>query len=110
MFEINMELTSYLLIIAVFVIYYLLLIIIEKRVIHEPKEIIEKVLAVALVYAGISLIYFSLTGKPLLSGDESEYYLYMFIIGFIALVWAIPDLLIEFKFMKKFMKKNKNNL
>lgn len=75
--------------------------------IHEPKAIIEKFLAVLLTYAGIALIYFSLTGKPFFGDEISDYYVYIFIIGFISVIWAIPNLLSEFKFFKKFIKKEK---
>ncbi len=98
---------TYLMIIGLFVFYYVLLMIVEKKFISEPKEIIEKFLAVALLYAGISLIYFSLTGKPFLTEDVSEYYVYIFIIGFIAVLWAVPNLLREFGVFKKFSRKVK---
>ncbi len=98
---------SYLLIVGIFLFYYFMVLIFEKRMISEPTEIIEKFLAVTLAYAGISLIYFSLTGKPFLTDDVSEYYVYIFIIGFIAVVWAIPNLLSEFKFAGKHKKKKK---
>jgi multisubunit Na+/H+ antiporter MnhB subunit len=96
---------TYLVIIAVFILYYLVVLIGEKRFIHEPRDIIEKFLAVVLLYAGISLIYFSITGKPFLTESISEYYIYTFIIGFIAVLWAIPNLLSEFNFFKRFSKK-----
>jgi len=75
--------------------------------IHEPTAIVEKFLAVMLAYAGISLIYFSLTGKPFLTDDVSEYYVYIFIIGFIAIVWATPNLISEFSVVKKISRKKK---
>ena len=96
---------SYLLIVGVFLAYYFLVLIFEKKMIAEPARIIEKFLAVTLTYAGISLIYFSLTGKPFLTNDVSDYYIYIFIIGFISVIWAIPNLMSEFKFFKKFIKK-----
>jgi len=98
---------SYLVIISLFILYYLFVLILEKRIIDEPKEIIEKFLAITLTYAGISLIYFSITGQPFLTDSVSEYYVYIFLIGFVAVLWAIPNLLSEFRFYKKFMKKGK---
>ena len=102
-----MQIPSYLMVILLFVLYYLFLIIIEKKLMSEPKDIIRKVLSVAFFYAGISLVYYSLTGSPFLSGDIKEYNFYIFMIGFIALVWAVPELLCEFKYFKQFFKKNK---
>ena len=98
---------TYLIIIAIFILYYILILIFEKRMLQDPTEIIEKFLAVLLAYAGISLIYFSFTGKPFFGDDVSEYYVYIFIIGFISLVWAIPNLLSEFRFFKKFSRVKK---
>ena len=98
---------AYVLIIVFFVLYYLIVLLFEKRMIYEPRNIIEKFLAVLLLYAGISLVYFSLTGKPFISDSIDNYYIYIFIIGFIAVIWAVPTLLSEFRFFKKFMKKNK---
>ncbi|MBU1103005.1 MAG: hypothetical protein KJ600_00410 [Nanoarchaeota archaeon] len=98
---------SYIIVISSFLLYYFLVLLSEKRIISEPKEIIEKFLAIALLYAGVSLIYFSITGKPFLTDDVAEYYIYIFIIGFIAVLWAIPNLLSEFKFFKKFANKKK---
>ena len=79
----------------------------EKKILDEPREIIEKFLAITLGYAGISLMYFSLTGKPFLTDSVEEYYVYIFLIGFIAVIWAIPNLLSEFRFYKRFNKKRK---
>lgn len=98
---------SYLFIILAFILYYFLVLFFEKKLMHNPKDIVEKFLAVILIYAGISLIYFSFTGKPFLKDNISSYYVYIFMIGFIAMVWAIPTLLSEFNFFKKFMKKKK---
>ncbi len=98
---------GYMIIIAAFLVYYLLVIFIEKKVIREPKEILEKFLSIILMYAGISLIYFAITGKPFLGDSVETYYLYIFLIGFIALMWTIPNLLSEFHFFKKFMRSNK---
>lgn len=88
-------------------IYYLLVLLVEKKIINEPADIISKFLAVLLLYAGISLIYFSFTGKPFFSSSTENYNLYIFIIGFIAVLWTVPELLSEFRFFKKFMKKKK---
>ena len=96
---------GYLLIIGIFVFYYLVILIFERKIIQEPGEIIEKFLSVLLMYAGVSLIYFSLTGKPFLNDSPEAYSVYIFIIGFIALLWTIPNLLEEFSFFRKFMKK-----
>lgn len=104
-----MEAINYLIIILAFVLYYVLILIFEKRIIQEPRDIIERFLAITLLYAGISLIYFSITGEPFLTDNVSEYYVYIFIIGFIAVLWAIPNLLSEFRFFKKFVKKGKKN-
>jgi len=98
---------TYLVIICSFVIYYFALLISERKIMSEPKEIIEKFLAISLMYAGISLIYFSLTGKPFLTDNINEYYIYIFIIGFIAVLWAVPNLLSEFRFFKNFERRAK---
>jgi len=74
---------------------------------HDPGEILEKFLSVVLLYAGISLIYFAITGKPFLYDSLETYSVYIFIIGFIAVLWTIPNLLQEFAFFQKFMKKRK---
>ena len=79
----------------------------EKKMLHDPKDIISKFLSVILLYAGISIIYFSLTGVPLLGESEDNYDLYIFIIGFVAILWTVPDLLSEFKFFKKFINGGK---
>lgn len=98
---------SYLTIVGVFLLYYLLVLIFERKMIHDPKEIIGKFLSVLLLYAGISIIYFSFTGKPFLGDSENNYDLYIFIIGFVAILWTVPDLLSEFKFFRKFINKKK---
>lgn len=98
---------SYLTIIIIFMIYYFLILIVERKIIHEPKDIIESFLAVVLTFAGISLIYFSFTGKPFLTESINEYYIYTFVMGFIAILWAVPFLLMEFSFFKKFLNKHK---
>ena len=58
---------GFLIIIAVFLIYYFAVLFSEKKIIMEPKNIIDKFLSVILLYAGISLIYFSITGRPFLN-------------------------------------------
>jgi hypothetical protein len=98
---------EYLIIIAVFVIYYLAVLITEKRIIREPQEIIGKFLSVILLYAGVSLIFFALTGQPFLGASQENYNLYIFIIGFVAMLWTIPELLEEFKWFRNFTKKSK---
>lgn len=95
---------GYLVIIGVFVLYYLLVLIFERKILSDPREILEKFLSVALLYAGISLVYFSVTGNPLFGESMIEYYVYIFLIGFIAILWAIPNLLSEFWFFRKFQK------
>jgi hypothetical protein len=100
---------GYSIIIGVFLVYYLLILFIEKKVLNEPREILEKFLSVILMYAGISLIYFSITGKPFFGDSIETYNIYIFLIGFIALIWTIPNLLSEFHFFAKFMKNNKKN-
>jgi len=96
-----------LLIVGLFLVYYFSLLIFEKKIIDDPKEIIGKFLAISLFYAGISIIYYSITGNPLLGESENTYTIYIFIIGFIAILWTIPELLSEFKFFKKFIKKKR---
>ena len=98
---------SYLIIIGIFLIYYFLVLISEKKIIKEPSEIIDKFLSVILMYAGVSLIYFSITGQPFLTDSPETYNIYIFVIGFIALLWTIPNLLENFKFFQKFMNKRK---
>ena len=101
--------TSYLVIISVFLLYYLSILFFEKKMIHDPKDIIGKFLSVLLLYAGISIIYFSFTGNSLFGESTETYDLYIFIIGFVAVLWTIPDLLSEFRFFRKFIKKNNKN-
>ena len=101
--------TEYLIIISIFIVYYLIVLIKEHKVIKDPKEIIAKFLSVILLYAGISLIYFSVTGKPFLGTSQDSYNLYIFIIGFVAILWTIPDLLEEFTFFNKFTNRKKKN-
>ena len=98
---------SYLVIIGIFLIYYLVVLISEKKIIKEPSEIIEKFLSVILMYAGISLIYFSITGKPFLNDSPQTYNIYIFVMGFIALLWTIPNLLENFAFFRRFVVKGK---
>ncbi len=98
---------GYLIIVVLFVIYYLVLVVVERKFIKEAGEIIEKFLSVVLLYAGVSLIYFSLTGKPFLSDTADTYNIYIFIIGFVAIVWTVPTLLSEFGFFRRFERKKK---
>ena len=97
---------GYMIIIAIFVIYYVVLFLREGKLLVEPKDIMEKFLSVVLMYAGFSLMYFALTGKPLMNDSVETYNIYIFIIGFIAMMWSIPNLLFEFKFFSKIAKKN----
>ena len=98
---------GYFIIITAFLIYYFLILFIERKIIQDPGEIIEKFLSVILLYAGISILYFSLTGKPFLQDTTESYRVYVFIIGFIAILWTIPNLLDEFSFFHKFLNKKK---
>jgi len=95
---------GYLIMIFVFLIYYFLVLFKEKKILSDPKDIIDKFLSIILLYAGISLIYYSLTGKPFLSDTPQSYAIYIFIIGFVAILWTIPNLLKEFRFFEKFMQ------
>ena len=99
--------TSYLVIIGLFLVYYFLILFIEKKMLHDPVVIIDRFLSLLLLYAGVSIIYFAITGKPFLSDNTNAYSVYIFIIGFVAMLWAIPNLLGEFKFFRKFMKKKR---
>jgi hypothetical protein len=98
---------GYAVIIGLFLFYYLLLIIIERKVIRDPSEIIDKFLSVILMYAGLSLIYYSITGRPFLNDTPETYNIYIFIIGFIALLWTVPNLLEKFTFFKDFTSRKK---
>ncbi len=100
---------GYLIIIGVFIIYYFAVLIKERKIIKEPSDILEKFLSVVLMYAGISLIYYSITGQALLNDSPQTYNIYIFVIGFIALLWTIPNLLEEFSFFKKFVRNRKKS-
>ena len=52
---------GFLIMIVSFIVYYILVLFFEKKMIRDPKDIIEKFLSIILLYAGISLIYFSIT-------------------------------------------------
>ena len=101
---------SYLIIIGIFLIYYLLVALVEKEFIVEPRHVIEKFLAVVLLFAGFSLIYFSVTGNPFLTDSINDYFIYVFVIGFIAMLWAIPTLIMEFTFFQKLRKKFRTDI
>ena len=98
---------GFLVTIMIFIIYYLLVLIVEKNIIQDPKEILEKFLSVILLYAGVSLIYFALTGNPLFNDSPETYSIYIFIIGFIAVLWTVPHLLEKFYFFRRFTRKGK---
>ena len=100
---------SYIIIISAFLLYYLLVLIIERKVVQDPKDILDKFLSTVLLYAGISLIFFALTGKPLFDESPETYNIYIFIIGFIAVLWTIPNLLLEFRFFRKFAHKKQKH-
>ncbi len=95
---------GYTVIIVLFVVYYVLVYFSEKKAITDAKELIAKFFDVLLFYAGISIIYFAITGKPFYGDSIETYRLYIFIVGFIALVWTLPSLLKEFKFFRKRFK------
>ena len=99
---------EYIIIISIFLIYYLAVLIKERKIIKEPQEIIAKFLSVILLYAGVSLIYFALTGEPFLGASQENYNIYIFIIGFVAILWTVPELLEEFKWFRDFVSKNKS--
>ena len=86
------------LIIIIFIVYYFAVLFKEKKILKDPKDIIKKFLAVILLYAGISLIYFSITGKAFPGSNIENYSIYIFIMGFVAVLWTIPELLKEFTF------------
>lgn len=94
-------------IVGMFLLYYLLVILAEKKLISNPTDILDKFLTILLLYVGISLVYYSITGKPFLDDTPEAYSVYVFLIGFISIVWAIPSLLKEFSFFKIFNKKEK---
>jgi len=94
--------TGIITIIAVFLVYYFAVLYFEKTLIQDPKIIIEKFLSVLLLYVGVSTVYFALTGRPFLDDTPQTYSVYIFIIGFIALVWSTVNLLNVFTFFKKF--------
>ena len=98
---------NFLLVAMFFALYVLIVLILEKKIIYEPRELLEKFLAFMLLYAGISIIYFSITGEPFLTETESSYRTYLFLIGFIAMMWSIPNILSEFTFFKQFMEDKK---
>ena len=93
---------SFLVIISVFLIYYILVLFSERKVIQDPKEILDKFLSTVLLYGGVSIIYFSVTGKPFLGDSLQTYNVYIFLIGFIAVLWTVPNLLSEFGFFRRF--------
>ena len=95
--------TNFIVVVLVFLVYYFLILFIEKRLLKEPQVIIEKFLSLLLLYAGISIIYFSITGKPFIGDTLESYMVYIFLIGFIALLWSVPTLLEEFSFFRSSM-------
>jgi hypothetical protein len=98
---------GYVTIIGLFLVYYLAVLIISRKMISEPKEILSKFFAVMLFFAGVSIIYFSFTGRAFLGGTTDNYNLYIFIMGFVAILWTIPELLKEFKFFENFINRGK---
>jgi len=95
---------AFIVIIVTFIIYYLAVLILERRIIQDPKDILDKFLSTLLLYAGVSLIYFSVTGKSLLGESTETYNVYIFVIGFISILWTVPNLLKEFTFFNNFLK------
>ncbi|MBD3252505.1 hypothetical protein GF386_02135 [Candidatus Pacearchaeota archaeon] len=96
--------TGYLVTIGIFVIYYIGVLFGEREIMQDPRDIIEKFLSVVLLYAGISLIYFSITGNYLFNDSATTYNIYIFLIGFIAVLWTIPNLMNKFTFFRNFVK------
>lgn len=96
---------EYILIISLFVLYYFAVLLSEKKIIREPDKIISRFLSIVLLYAGISLIYFSITGRGLFGASTEGYSVYIFIIGFVSILWTVPELLSEFEFFKRFLEK-----
>lgn len=96
---------GYIIIVASFLIYYFVVLVVEHKVISEPREIFEKFLSFGLLYAGISILYYAVTGTPFLNDTERSYTLYLFIIGFMAILWTVPNILSEFKFYRRFLKR-----
>src|SRR5690606_15014039 len=88
-----------------FLIYVFLLFHKERKILSNTHDIIDKFLAFLLLYSGISIIYYSITGEPFLNDSEESYSVYLFIMGFIALIWSVPTILSEFTFFKKYLKK-----
>ena len=99
--------TGFIVIVSMFVLYYILVLVTERKLIRDPGEILSKFLSMILLYAGISIVYFSFTGQPFLGDSEEVYNIYIFIIGFIALLWTIPELLEEFHFFRRFFNPKK---
>lgn len=99
---------SFLIIAGLFILYILVILYVEKRIIYHPEDLLEKFLAFMLLYAGISIMYYATTGRPFLNESETSYTTYLFLIGFIAMMWSIPNILSEFKFFKKYMFKKKS--
>ena len=98
---------TYVAIVGLFLLYYLAILFFERKILRDPKEIIGKFFSIILFYAGFSIIYFSFTGVPFLGESQDNYNLYIFIIGFVALLWTVPDLLSEFKFFRTYREKRK---
>jgi len=99
--------TGYIIIIVSFLIYYFLILIQERKILEDPRVILEKFLSMVLLYAGISLIYYSITRKPFFGDNIDSYFIYIFIIGFIAVLWTVPNLLSEFDFFNRFVERGK---
>ena len=97
--------TGYLMTIGIFMLYYFLVLFGERKLLKDPKDIISKFLSIILLYGGVSIIYFSFTGKPFLDDSMDNYNLYIFMMGFIAIIWTVPNLLIEFGFFRNFLNK-----
>ena len=97
---------AFIVIIVSFIIYYFAVLILERKIIQDPKDILDKFLSTLLLYAGISLIFFSITGRPLLGESTETYNVYIFVIGFISILWTVPNLLKEFTFFNNFLNNN----
>ncbi|MDD4878736.1 MAG: hypothetical protein PHO02_06950 [Candidatus Nanoarchaeia archaeon] len=98
---------SIVVIIGIFLVYYITIFIEQRKLLTEPKDIISKFLVVVLFYAGLSLIYYSIVGRPLLTESPQTYNAYIFIIGFIAIIWTLPLILKDFRFYNRLFAKTK---
>ncbi|MFH1972750.1 MAG: hypothetical protein ABIJ18_04715 [archaeon] len=97
-------------VIIIFLVYYITLFIDRKTIITQPKDIIMKFLAIVFLFAGVSLIYYSITGQPLLADNTQSYNVYIFVIGFIAVMWSFPFLMKEYRFFNRIFIRNEQEI